>query len=76
MTTLVQIFMPLLGEGTNCWRPVSAEPLGDGLFQICSLPNSDEEWEFPTGSRVICEPRSFSNGESGLVAVRLIQDAQ
>jgi len=49
----VKIFVYLLEEGTDVWRPTDAVSIGDGLFKI--LPTSgydpeDEVWEFPPGS--------------------------
>ena len=68
------IYVPLLDEGVDVWRPVTAKELPDGLHEIVSVNThpSDEKWAFPTGSRVRCEPRSLSDGVH-LVAVGLVR---
>jgi hypothetical protein len=51
------IFVALLDEGTDVWRPVVATPIGDNRYQIVSVPSSDEKWEFASGAIVRCETR-------------------
>ncbi len=65
------IYVPLLDEGTEVWRPVAAEELPNGVFRIVAgRPDwNDERWEFPPGAVVCCEQRELS-GESALVAVK------
>lgn len=55
------IYVALLDEGTAVWRPVEAERLRDGRFQIVSAnPDPETEtWEFPSGSIVQCEEREL-----------------
>ncbi len=53
----VELFIPLLNEGTDVLRPTLATLLGPGVFQV--LPTADydptvEEWQFPPGSKVQC----------------------
>lgn len=64
------IYVALLDEGTDVWRPVDAEELRDGLFRIVSANSNpeDERWEFESGSFVRCKQRQLSEG-SVLVAV-------
>lgn len=58
------VYVALLDEGTDVWRPVEAEELHSGLFRILSENSRpyDERWEFPTGSVVRCERRDLSEG--------------
>lgn len=73
METTKQIFVALLNEGANVWRPVSATQIENNIFRLeGSVPN-DEEWEFLPGQLVECEHKIFSGGSSGLVAVRATQ---
>ena len=72
MNGTAQIFMPLLNDGIECWRPVAATPLGAELFRVESVCDADEQWQFPSGSVVRCGPRTFSGGESGLTAFALV----
>lgn len=58
------IFIYLLEEGTDVWRPVSAVPVCDGWFRIVSLNSDpdDEKWQFTTGDIVKCETRLLTEG--------------
>ena len=67
-----QIYIPLLDEGVDVWRPTQGEHLGGDTYRVLPTPTydpADEKWEFPPGSRVICEPRQLS-GRRVLAAVR------
>ena len=57
MSAQVNIYVRLLDEGTSVYRPVLAQNLGKGLFQIISKNSDDEVWEFETGSIFIGEPK-------------------
>jgi len=66
----VEIFVPLLNEGTDVLRPTQGRVLGADEIQV--LPTSDydpaiEEWQFPPGTRVRCE-REVRSGRELLVA--------
>jgi hypothetical protein len=62
------IFIGLLDEGTEVWRPVEAEQVHEGVFQITGRQPEGERWQFPSGSVVRCRQRTLSGGENGLVA--------
>jgi len=50
------IYVRLLGEGTDVWRPVEAVAISPDVFEIAAdaaVP-SDERWEFGPGARVRC----------------------
>ncbi|MGC4029015.1 MAG: hypothetical protein QM696_09105 [Steroidobacteraceae bacterium] len=50
------IYVRLLNEGVDVWRPVQALRRAGGVFLIVSK-NDDpelEDWEFPSGSLVRC----------------------
>jgi hypothetical protein len=63
------IYMYLLDEGTPVWRPVQAETLGDNLYRVIGPVPDDEVWEFPPGSTVRGQMKTFSDGHEALVAV-------
>jgi hypothetical protein len=66
------VYVRLLDEGTDVWRPASATPLPDGAYELAEPPGYDpdaERWEFPPHSRVRCAAHRFADGTSGLVAV-------
>jgi hypothetical protein len=73
MTT---IYIRLLDEGTEVFRPTSAESLGQGVFKVLPTSNYDpreEKWEFAPGSLVECEKRKLE-GDEVLVAVKAHYD--
>jgi len=64
-TDRTTVYVKLLEEGTNTWRPVPAEDLGQRRYRL--LPTDDydpenEAWEFLPGTVAICEPRQLSDG--------------
>jgi hypothetical protein len=65
------IYVQLLDEGTDVWRPVEATRLADNVFTILGVIPDDEVWAFPPGSRVLCEPRSAQGEADQLVAMAL-----
>jgi len=68
-----EIYVGLLDEGVDVWRPVHAKKVGPDTYYIPDHydPSADAEtWEFPPGSTVVCEPRKTSDGII-LAAVRL-----
>ena len=61
------IFVRLLGEGVDVWRPVRATPLGGSMFRLGEDPvPPDEEWGFHPGDHVRVEERQ---GDAGPVKV-------
>src|ERR1035438_4241932 len=62
------IYMPLLGEGTGCWRPVRAARISEDIFKVIDRIRPDESWKFAEDSRVRCRNRIFAGGSSGLEA--------
>jgi hypothetical protein len=65
---MAKIFMPLLDEGTDVWRPVEASHLGGELYRVEGPVPEDEIWAFPPGVVVVCVIRTFSGGERALAA--------
>jgi len=56
-TDTVEIYVPLLNEGTDVVRPTRGIPLGKMNYKLLSTPDyctDSEEWEFPPGSIVEC----------------------
>ncbi|HVJ34457.1 MAG TPA: hypothetical protein VND94_15180 [Terriglobia bacterium] len=62
MSELTTIYMPLLNEAVDVWRPVMAEPLGRDRYKILGPIPDEEEWSFAPGAVVICAPRQLSGG--------------
>ena len=70
--TEVVVYVRLLNEGTDVWRPVRATALADGTFRLREPNGYDlnaETWEFPPSTKVRCVTRKFTDGDEGLVAV-------
>jgi hypothetical protein len=68
------IFIKLLNEGTEVWRPANATRLDNDTYRIDlsnTFDSEDEEWEFKPGMTVRCENRILSD-QICLVATRLI----
>ena len=52
------VYVRLLEEGVDVWRPVPAVWLGGDVFELSDAPiPEDEVWEFAPGSRVIVKIR-------------------
>ena len=69
------IFVALLDESVEVWRPVRAEREQDNIFRIADQPydRADEAWQYEPGDRVVCELILTSDGEI-LAAVRAPSD--
>ena len=63
------IYMPLLNEGIDVWRPVEATRLASETYRVEGDMPDDEKWAFAPGTIVRCAHRTFSGGEAGLTAV-------
>ncbi len=65
------IYIRLLNEGTDVWRPAKGECLSDSIYRVLKIDNYDpdiEEWEFLPGTVVRCEDQ-IRNGVKVLVAI-------
>ena len=63
---VLMVFVELLNEGVEVWRPVEAECQEEGVVRLPAEAPDGEQWAFPPGSRVRCEERDV-----GIVAVAL-----
>ena len=69
------IYVRLLDEGIEVWRPVSAERVRNTIYRIIESPANDtEHWEFKAGETVCCQEKSFADGKRGLVAYERATD--
>ncbi len=62
VSTTETIYVRLLDEGVNVWRPVPAVPLGAGVFRLGNDRMPEEIWEFPPGSSVLAVAETLSDG--------------
>jgi hypothetical protein len=67
-----EVYVKLLDEGVDVWRPVPATKQPDGSFRLCRPQWYDpqtETWEFPPNTRVRCAMKKFADGNRGLTAI-------
>jgi len=73
MNTAQRVYVALLDEGVEVWRPVDATYLEDDQHMLSGLVPDDELWEFQPGEVVRCRERTFSDGATALVAFARVQ---
>ena len=58
------VYVCILDERTDVWRPVPSEHLGGSQYRLGDVParDGDEVWEFAPGSIVVAEQRRLSGG--------------
>lgn len=74
MTVTKIIYIPLLDEAVDVWRPVEASHKGADIYTIIGtnpIP-SGERWQFNTGESVRCRQKTFADGKAGLEAYEKI----
>lgn len=67
------IYIRLLGEGTEVFRPITASKIGNSMYEVGGYDvydPEDEIWEFPPGTQVIVEEQ-VREGEKVLIAMRI-----
>lgn len=57
MSSPMEIFVSLLDEQVDVWRPIQAEHLHDDVYRITDQPydRTVEMWQFEPGDVVVCE---------------------
>jgi hypothetical protein len=63
------VYVALLAEGTDVWRPASADQVGPEFFRLTGQVPDGESWEFRPGEVVRCVEHTFTGGVRGLLAV-------
>ncbi|MCW5625559.1 MAG: hypothetical protein KIT73_12675 [Burkholderiales bacterium] len=64
----IWVYVALLDEGTECWRPVQAEHLAENTYRLSGRIPDEEVWAFQPGDEVLCREHVFADGKRGLVA--------
>lgn len=69
------IYVQLLNEGSEVYRPVLSKKINDFLYELLdnNYDPEDEEWEFLPGTIVVVEEKILS-GEKELVAIKEYQE--
>lgn len=70
-----EIFVSLLDEAVDVWRPVRAKHLQGSVYRILEQPydRNVEVWRFGPGDKVVCELIDSSDGRI-LAATRLAEE--
>jgi hypothetical protein len=72
-TEIDTVFVRLLDEGVDVWRPVPARRLSEATFRLSDAPApEDETWSFQPGEIVVAEHRL----ENGVVSKELFAVAR
>jgi hypothetical protein len=71
MNDTTTVYVALLDEGVDVWRPVQAEHVGGDLYRLTGERPDDEVWSFASGDVVRCKERTRSGdwGQSERVLV-------
>jgi len=62
----IDVYVRLLNEGTEAFRPTRALDLGGGLFRLMAAPDydpEDEEWEFLPDKTIRIEIHQGRSGD-------------
>lgn len=62
------IYMYLLDEGVDVWRPVQAEKFGPELYRVLGPVPEEEVWQFPPGSIVRVQIKRLENSDYPVAA--------
>lgn len=64
MSKGTRIYVALVDEGVDVWKPVIAEHLNRNVYQILDQPydREAESWQFEPGEIVLCEMIKSSEG--------------
>lgn len=64
MNASTTIYVRLLDEAVDVWRPVDAQRVGGSEYLIISQPYDPEieRWQFVPGDTVVCEQIEVSEG--------------
>ena len=71
MSNTATVYVQLLDENVDVWRPVQAEHVEGDLYRLTGEQPTDEAWPFAVGDVVKCKTRQLSGdwGRRGPVLV-------
>jgi hypothetical protein len=75
VTKSAQIYVALLDEGVDVWRPVMAERVRGDVYRIVdqTYDRETECWQFEPGEEVVCAMMDTEDG-ARLTATRRVSD--
>jgi len=75
MMEICEIYVYLMDEGVDVWRPVKAQQIEGDVYKIIGIEGydpEDEKWQFIPGDIVKCEEKTLADGKQALVAVEKV----
>jgi hypothetical protein len=71
MSNTATVYVALLDENVDVWRPLQAEQVGGDLYRLTGEQPPDEAWPFAVGDVVECKTRQLpgDGGRRGPVLV-------
>jgi hypothetical protein len=69
MSRTTTVYVALLDEHVDVWRPVQAEHVAGDLYRLTGERPDDEVWPFSPGDVVRCQARSLSGDSARLEPV-------
>jgi hypothetical protein len=73
MNRAQRVYVALIDEGVEVWRPVNATHVQEDAYVLGGRVPDDEAWEFQPGELVRCRERTLSDGATALVAFARVQ---
>ena len=69
---MAEIYVRLLDEGSEAWRPVKAKKISTNVFEIVeqAYDRDDEKWEFEPGDKVVVVETKDADFQSFLSAIK------
>lgn len=68
---MVELYMPILNEHGDAWRPVEVTPLEGAVYRVEGPMPADEQWAFPPGTLVAVSWKVSADGEQRLIPTGL-----
>lgn len=65
-----EIYIKLLEEGTDVYRPVISQSIGENTYVVGQKLDNEEHWEFEPFDIVEVQEYRFQDGKTGLVAIK------
>lgn len=69
MAPTTTVFVKLLNEDIDVWRPVAAEHLRGDLYRLLEDPPEGEVWPFGKNDLVVCHRQLGSEPQRGAMLV-------
>jgi hypothetical protein len=65
------VYVSLLHEGVDVWRPVEAIRLSENVYRLRGPVSEDENWQFQPDDVVRCEEKRLSDGPAFCAVERI-----